>query len=201
MNEYPDTIKLLLLGSKGVGKTNLITSFVSGYFAGDETDFGLSTEWYNLISIDQGSVQAEINEISESFVEVRSIFRSYHGFLLCFALDDLNSFLELSGIYNLLLMIKNPDKPPVIIIGTKNDLEESKIIVQKEEIEEFISEINCEYFETSAVTAFNINKAFQCIAQKTVNYLISRSHNQTKVDQKQKGKDRVKNDKNEVCLI
>ena len=93
------------------------------------------------------------------------ILFSSNGFLLCFSLDNLDSFNELSKFYKKILRAKHDVKSPIILVGTKCDLNETERKVSKEAAEAYASKLGCEYFETSALENHHVDEAFKCIAQ------------------------------------
>ena len=195
---FPRTIKLLLVGSSGIGKQCLIYMYVQGCFIDPAYhDFGLTEEIIRYTSIDGGNVKTELDLHAFGEYLDRKI-NIFDGFLLCFSLDNLNSFNELSNYYQEILHAKNDVKPPIILVGTKCDIEESQRQVSKEAAEAYASELGCEYFETSSLINFHVNEAFECITQKTydfINPMYRQNKKQSKKEKKNKDKDK------EVCLI
>ena len=122
--------------------------------------------------------------------------RGSHGFLLCFSFNNHDSFNELQNIYDQILHVKNDVKPPIILVGTKCDIEGSQRQVSKEDAKAFASKLGCEYFEVSAMTNYHVKEAFECIAQKTYDFVQSK-----KEQEKEKSKKEKKNKFKEVCLI
>ena len=60
---------------------------------------------------------------------------------------------------------------PIIIVGNKSDLEEERQ-VSREEGEDFAKKINCNFYEVSAKTGYNVATVFDDIAQVTFEHLI-----------------------------
>ena len=121
----------------------------------------------------------------------------------CFSLDNLGSFQDLPDAYEFLLSLRTQNKPEIILVGTKSDVDDSKRVVTKEEAEELASRLGCEYFEVSSLTKSNVNEAFQCIGQKTYDYYKARQMirrpNPSQTKQKEQNKKKPK--PNEQYLI
>ena len=131
-------LKLMLLGSSGSGKT----SFISGHNNND---------WPIGISFKIVECYANENDIYKFLIwdlkdrprfhfMFKDFCRGAHAGLLCFDLSDRNSFNALNFWINLLR--EGSGNVPIILIGTKNDLENRE--VQDQEILDFIQEENLE---------------------------------------------------------
>ena len=96
---------------------------------------------------------------------------SASGFLLVFAINDLETFQALE-VKAKRIQKNEADKLPIILVGNKSDLEdERKVTVQQ--AEEFAASLGAKYYETSALTDFNGNckVVFQECADLIVNKL------------------------------
>ena len=200
MSEKIENIKLCIYGCFSTGKKNLMMRFLYDEFPGDNIEFGacFSENVYPRIKVNDCEIKVEVESVSyESSLEFGAFYlKGYDGFLLCFALDDLSTFQALPEIYDLILMKKDMEKPPIILVGTKSDIEESKRKVTKEQAEEYASQISCEYFEVSSLTTSNVKEAYQCIIQKTYDYLKSKL-----LEKEEKKKGKKKDSHQEKCLI
>ena len=80
---------------------------------------------------------------------------SANGFLLVFAINDLETFQALEEKAKR-IQKNEADKLPIILVGNKSDLKEDrKVTVQQ--AEEFATRLGAKYYETSALTDFNGN--------------------------------------------
>jgi len=79
-----------------------------------------------------------------------------HCVIACFALDDLGSFRGLKMHLKEVDRIM-PDRLPVIVAGTKGDLEQ---VIDQVEIEKVFSDERAPYVSTSAKTGENVNVLF-----------------------------------------
>ncbi|MFX0137522.1 MAG: hypothetical protein ACFFDN_28045, partial [Candidatus Hodarchaeota archaeon] len=59
---------------------------------------------------------------------------------------------------------KSQEKPIGFILGNKSDLHNERVISQNEAAK-LANELNLIYFETSALTGENVNKAFEALAE------------------------------------
>lgn len=96
---------------------------------------------------------------------------SANGFLLIFAINDLETFEALNVKYKR-IQKNNADKLPVVLVGNKCDLKDDrKVSIQQ--AEEFAHNIGAPYFETSALNDENGN--CKVVFQKCANMIISKA--------------------------
>lgn len=81
------------------------------------------------------------------------------------------------GVIRWLKQIKECKDCPIIILGNKCDLAEL-ICVTKEDLDEVAQQWEIECFETSAITSFNVERAFLTIIQLAYNYKLKDSTGQ-----------------------
>ena len=89
------------------------------------------------------------------------------GFLLLFAINDIESFEALKGKYNRIMKQKHNEKVPVVLVGNKIDLEnERRVLYQK--AKELANSWGAEYFEISVKTNYNIREPILKLAQEII---------------------------------
>ena len=162
---YDKSIQLLTVGDSSVGKTSLITRYANGTF---------KEEYLATVGLDYYTKDEIINNKSyhiklwdtagqERFKSLtQSYFRNAEGVLLCFDITNTDSFNNLKDWIGSIK--ENMERQniflPLIIIGNKIDMEESREI-NKENAEKFATENNYKYFETSAKTGENVDEAIK----------------------------------------
>ena len=98
--------------------------------------------------------QENYNVVREAY------YKDGEGFLLVFAINDLDSFTALEEFHEQILSVKGDDKPlPFLLVGNKVDLEDYRT-VSTSEAENCASKWNCPYIETSAKSCDNVQEAF-----------------------------------------
>ena len=191
MSEEIKEIKLLIMGSCYAGKGALMWRYVFGEFL-EEPNTALWEPYSPEVTVNDGNkvfINVDYVDFDSEHLYYSFCARRNDGFILCFALDDLSTFQALPDVFKFLLRVKDTEKPPIILVGTKSDIEESKRKVPKEQAEEYASQISCEYFEVSSLTTSNVKEAYQCIIQKTYDYLKSKL---LEKEEKKKGKEKRK---------
>ncbi|KAJ8959991.1 hypothetical protein NQ318_009426 [Aromia moschata] len=167
-NPLKRTVRILLVGDSGVGKTSLILSLVSEEFPenvpakaeeitipADVTPEQVPTNIVDYSSADQ--TDAELNEQIKRASVV----------CIVYAVDDDDSIDRITSYWMPLIRQNHPDKPcPVVLVGNKIDLVEYSTIDGIFEIMEEFSEIET-CIECSSKTLKNISEMFY-YAQKAV---------------------------------
>uniref|UniRef100_A0A0B6ZQN0 small monomeric GTPase n=1 Tax=Arion vulgaris TaxID=1028688 RepID=A0A0B6ZQN0_9EUPU len=158
-------LKVVLIGDGGVGKSSLMTRFVSNKF--DSQSFHtIGVEFLNkdvTVGGDRYTMQIWDTAGQERFKSLRTPF--YRGADIClltFAVNDLRSFENLTMWKREFLYfadIKECSMFPFVILGNKVDM-------PNREVEEDLVRIwcagngNAPYFETSAKDSTNVEHAF-----------------------------------------
>ncbi|MHA1669847.1 MAG: hypothetical protein ACTSV5_04620 [Promethearchaeota archaeon] len=162
-------LKLLLLGSSGSGKT----SFINGN--NNDSSIGISFKLVECYANENDIYKFLIWDLKDHprfHFMFKDFCRGAYAGLLCFDLSDKNSFIALNYWINLLR--EGSDNIPIILIGTKKDLENRE--VHDQEILDLIQEKNLDsIFFTSIYEENNAKQElFRYIVQKLdPNYLLS----------------------------
>ena len=170
------TCKVVLIGESGVGKTSIISRYITNTFKSQlMATSGANFVTKNLILEDDKeesqSIKFEIWDTAgqEKYKSmVSSYYRGAHVALIVFDLTSHLSFEALpSWIEN---FYKNgPEQKNTILIGNKKDLVEERQVTQ-EEAELFSQTNNMIYFETSAKEGDNIDYVFNYTAEKLLEF-------------------------------
>jgi len=171
MSEYEKVYKLVMLGDEAVGKTSLIIQhtehkFNESYKMTIGTDIsaklleveeqkGTKTNVY-LIIWDIGG-QEKYRILRESYL------RGASGAMLIFDLTNKRSFMNILEWVEEVKKFCGPEIP-MILLGNKEDLK-AECVVQTAEGEKLAKELNIEYYETSAKSSANVDKAFNSMVK------------------------------------
>jgi len=161
-------LKCIILGDSGVGKTSLMTQYVTKRFSNQYkatigADF-LTKE----VVVDDRLVTMQLWDTAgqERFQSLGVAF--YRGADCCVLVFDVNSsksFETLDSWRDEFLIQASPRDPenfPFVVIGNKIDMEDSRRMVsQKRAMTWCQQKGGIPYFETSAKEAINVEQAFQ----------------------------------------
>ena len=81
------------------------------------------------------------------------------GFIILYSIDDLSSFEDVESYYNEIIRAKNTTNVPIVICGSKCDLEDKRVI-SKAEGENLAQRLGVPFFEISALNNTNIEEPF-----------------------------------------
>jgi len=153
-------IKIVIIGSSGVGKTSILTRYIHDIYDGG-IQHTIGVEYSQKIVENH---KLEIWDLS-GIERFRSIVRSYYNkcsvALLVFDLANVKS------LYDLIEWIKdirtvNTEKVVFILVGNKSDISN----IDQERIDKFLKNYNLnEYIECSAKSGDNINKIFENVVK------------------------------------
>jgi small GTP-binding protein len=159
------SVKTVVVGNSGVGKTSILFRFVNQTFNADVPST-LGVEFMSKV-IDTQSRTLEIQLWDTAGQELfRAVTRGYYrgaiGAFVVFDLTKRESFISLSQWISDLQSIARRDVV-LVILGNKADLVDARDVT-KFEAEEFAKRNNAAYFETSAKTGDNIEPAIlRCV--------------------------------------
>ena len=163
--QFDKTCQLLIIGDSSVGKTSIISRYANGTFK-EEYLATVGLDYYTKDEIiDNKTIQIKLWDTAgqERFKALtQNYFRNAEGVLLVYDVTSTESFDNLKyWISSIKDNMKQQDMNiPLIIIGNKIDMEDSREII-KENAEKFAGENNYKYFETSAKTGVGVDDAIR----------------------------------------
>jgi len=166
-------LKLIVAGEGGVGKTTFVRRFVEGVYHDSLLTVGTAFAAKNLVVHDgYGNTPVKL-QIWDFGGEKRFRFLlpkfcyGARGAMISFDLNRFSTFLKLDKWMELIR--KNTDNIPLILVGTKADLQRT---VNRGEVIEFAKRFHVKaYFETSSKTDLNVTPAFEYMAKEMLAYM------------------------------
>jgi len=158
---YDLSFKLIVIGDSGVGKSSLTNKAVKDVFSNSFLPT-VGFEFFSfMVKINDKILKLHIwdtcgQELYRSLVA--NFYKNCSLAILVYAIDDKESFKNLSLWLKDLKLNSNPDAK-MILIGNKCDLEEERK-VSKEEGENLAKKYGISFYETSAKTGANVQEAF-----------------------------------------
>ena len=164
-----ETVKVVLLGQAGVGKTCIISKFVTGEF-NPNTISSLSAQYISkTISFQDKAIKFDIWDTAgqERFRALAKIFyKDAKVICLCYDITSKESFNELKDYwYEKQTKLNANGEPIFAVVANKNDLYQ-KSQVNDEEGKAFAKSINGIFQSTSAKSDSGINALFENIAKR-----------------------------------
>ena len=164
----PCSVKVILIGESGSGKTALTHRYCNNEFNPDlRATVGVEFYTKKLIIGDQCvTIKFRDTAGQERFGAItKSFFRDADACLLVFDVTEMISFVKLNNWKTKFLDAANPQEPegfPFVVIGSKTDME--KRVVTTSDAQEWCEMQNMPYIECSAKSNMNVNFAFKTAA-------------------------------------
>ena len=165
--------KIIVVGDGAVGKTSLARRFTTGSFTEDykmtigvgffvkqSTIQTFSGEEQITLQIWDTAGQERFSFILDTY------FRGANGGLLVYDVTYKSSFDSLSNWLE--QIVRNCEGIPIIMVGNKIDLERE---VSFDEAQEFATEHEFDYVETSAKSGENVEDVFDILTKKIMGHL------------------------------
>ncbi|XP_028658386.1 ras-related protein Rab-27B isoform X2 [Erpetoichthys calabaricus] len=169
--DYDYLIKLLALGDSGVGKTTFLYRYTDNKFNPKFiTTVGIDFREKRVVYSGSGpngttgkpfKVHLQLWDTAgqERFRSLTTaFFRDAMGFLLMFDLTSQQSFLNVRNWMSQLQANAYCENPDIVLIGNKADLSDQRE-VQEKQAKELADKYGIPYFETSAATGLDVDKA------------------------------------------
>ena len=167
---YEQLYKIIIVGDSGVGKSNILGRYINNIFKQD-TKSTVGVEFASKkIKANGVNIKLQIWDTAgqERYRSITSAY--YRGSKGCFIVYDISSaqtFESVEKWYEEVLKSGEKDIS-IILIGNKCDLEnERKVTVEMGENK--ARNLNCPFFETSALNNIHIEDVFQSIAENIYN--------------------------------
>ena len=172
MSSNSESIKIVLIGESGVGKTSIISQFVNQVFQEDvETSSSGTYNSKTLIYDNNKVLKLEIWDTAgqEKYRSLASMFyKEASAAILVYDITRKDSFEQIQQYWASQIKENSPSNIILALCGNKSDIiEEEK--VDEEEARNYAKEINALFYPTSAKNDSGITDLFLQIAKKYTN--------------------------------
>ena len=160
--------KIVLVGDPCVGKTNIISKFVTDeFFENNRPTYGIDIV-SKTVTVKDKLIKTQLWDTAgqERYRAIANAFyRMATGIIIIFDITNKNTFDHLEmWLNNIKLYEKNAH---VLIIGNKLDLENVRVVAH-DDAKAFCSKHGYSYVETSAKDNININYAFTLMLEEII---------------------------------
>ncbi|KPV77196.1 uncharacterized protein RHOBADRAFT_34690 [Rhodotorula graminis WP1] len=156
------TVKLVVLGDGGVGKTALTLRLALNYFGASLAPSRCEDSYRKHAIIDGQPYMLEILDTAgqEEYTALRDQWiREGEGFLIVYSTTSRASFDRVERFRHQVARVKDSDSVPVVLVGNKIDRVHERE-VETRHGEELAKRLGCAFIETSAKTRVNLEEAY-----------------------------------------
>lgn len=161
-----DSWRVAVLGDGGVGKTALAVQFTLNCFV-ETYDPTIEDAYRKQMVVDNHMCFVEVIDTAgqEEYVALRDQWiREGQGFLLVYSVASRVTFERLDIVRQSILRVKRP-KPVFIVVGNKCDRSQDREVTREEGMA-MARHFGCDFLETSAKTAVNVDRLFASLVRK-----------------------------------
>lgn len=160
-------VKMVLLGSSGVGKSSLATRFVKGEFKDCQPTVGCAYHTH-VVSVNGASLRFEIWDTAgqEKYHSVTPLYyRGAHAALLVYDISKRETFTRAQLWLKELEKQTIPDSTVVWLVGNKADLTQNRQ-VSAQEGQSLAEDRGLGFIETSALSGDHVNQLLLTVAYR-----------------------------------
>jgi len=155
-----DSLRVAVLGDGGVGKTALAVQFTLNCFV-ETYDPTIEDAYRKQLVVDNRMCFVEVIDTAgqEEYATLRDQWvREGQGFILVYSIASRATFERLDVFRQSMLRVKR-QKPIFMLVGNKADKQLEREVTREEGMQ-LAKEFGCEFLETSAKTALNVERLF-----------------------------------------
>ncbi|KAG0236329.1 Ras- protein Rab-18 [Actinomortierella wolfii] len=171
-SETVATLKLLLIGNSGVGKSSLLLQFTEGTFLPqDEVSATIGVDFkVKVIDVEGKKYKLTIWDTAgqERFRTLTSsYYRGAQGVILVYDVSNRDSFDQLQTWFNELNTYCSSKEVVKMIVGNKVDRESARMVSKQEGLE-MARKLETLFIECSAKTKLGVQQAFEELVQQII---------------------------------
>ena len=172
MLDCPPSLKIVLLGDSGVGKTTILARWMTGkYYQSLRPTVGTNHQ-RKIVTIKDNEVELFLWDTAgqEQFHSLMPMYsRNAAAIIICCAVDDIKSFTDIKDWIE--LARKSCDVPPPIVLVVNKIDKKEDITFTSDKVDQMWADSVNGIFYVSALTGENIDTAFMQAATLAYNNL------------------------------
>ncbi|KAJ8984998.1 hypothetical protein NQ317_016909, partial [Molorchus minor] len=193
-NENLPTVKLVVVGDGGVGKSAITIQFFQKLFVTDY-DPTIEDSYLQHVEVDGQWCILDVLDTAgqEEFSAMREQYmRKGDGFLLVYSVTDKNSYENITHFHTQILRVKDRDTYPMLLVANKVDLVHLRKVTE-EQGRDLAHRLGIPYIETSAKDPpLNIDATFHEVGRQFLFRVVRIIRNQPQNDNEKRKKEEEK---------
>ena len=159
------SLKVVLVGDSGVGKTNIIYRYTKNSDPSENGHTLTNKLFFKNTKIKNKKIRLEIWDTTDQEEEIIPyICQSVHGGFIVYDICQSESFDNVDFWFNV-LKESLPENSPIILLGNKSDLNDERVIGEKEGIKK-AEDLDIFFYEICSSNKKNIKKVFDELLKK-----------------------------------
>jgi len=154
--------KIIVVGAEGAGKSALTQTFMYGVFV-EDYDPTTADSYRKPINSNGEKCLIDILDTAGQEEYLRDNYYKLAGFMIVYSICERSTFDATARFYDHILQVKGKEVP-IILVGSKCDLEKWNRDVKKDEGTALAQKWNCPFYETSSKTHVNVDDVFITLA-------------------------------------
>jgi len=154
--------KLVVFGSGGVGKSSIVLRFVTGTFSSEYIPT-IEDCYRKTCPVDQKTAFLDILDTAgqEEYIALRDQWvREGSAFILVYSVLSRQTFEEIPNFRDRILLVKEDESIPMVLVGNKIDLEVERLVTSAEGRNLAGDYGDIPFVECSALKALNCDEVF-----------------------------------------
>ncbi|KCV69467.1 protein Ras-2 [Fonticula alba] len=159
--------RVVVLGDGGVGKTALTIQLCLNQFV-ESYDPTIEDSYRKQVVIDDESCVLEVLDTAgqEEYVALRDQWiRDGEGFVLVYSIVCSSTFDRMARFKDQIYRVKDVNYVPLVLVGNKCDMEDKRTVPMQKGVS-LAQTFGCDFYETSAKTTHNVEKAFYSVVRQ-----------------------------------
>ena len=189
MEKKEPHFKVLVLGDPSVGKSCFLIRYTDDTFQDVYlSTIGMDCKYKDVVLEEDKSIRLQIWDTAgqDRFRSItKNLYKGASGIMLIYDITNRKSFDNVKTWVNS-IREEVSNKVVIVLVGNKVDLEKKRQ-VETEKGEKIADEFDMPFFECSALTGENINKAFETLAKKLVEVKAKTKHHGEQLKQNKVG--------------
>jgi len=166
-----EAIRLVVLGSGGVGKSAITVQYVQNIFV-EKYDPTIEDSYRRQMEYEGKQHMLEILDTAgtEQFTAMRDLYmKNGEGFILVYSIVALSTFNEVETMRDQILRVKDSESIPMVLVGNKCDLDSQRTVPTKNGTDLSVR-WSCGFMESSAKTKHNIEAIFNEVVRRVIHH-------------------------------